>query len=91
MNVIKMFSTSLLIYCGPLAYNFLHRNLSDSLPSLRTVQRTLHKDYRMFVEGDFRCDDLLVHLNSFNAKKLVSIGEDATRVIVRVEYHCESK
>lgn len=31
-----------------------------------------------------------MHLNSFNAEKLVSIGEDATRVIARVEYDCES-
>ena len=88
--VIKKFATSLLIYCGPMAYNFLHRNLQDALPSLRTVQHIVSKDYKPFHEGQFRFDELLVHLNSYKATKIVSIGEDATRLIGRVEYDSES-
>ena len=33
-HIIKKFSTSLLIYAGPRAYNFLHRNIPDGLPCL---------------------------------------------------------
>ena len=32
-EVIKKFATSLFIYCGPMAYNFLHQNLHGALPS----------------------------------------------------------
>ena len=85
-HVIKKFATSLLIYCGPMAYNFLHRNLQDALPSLRTVQRIISKDYKPFYEGQFRFDELLVHLISYKAVKVVSLGEDARRLIGRVEY-----
>ena len=36
--VMKKFSTSLLKYAGPRAYNFMHENMPHALPSLRTVQ-----------------------------------------------------
>ena len=39
-HIIKKFSTSVLIYTGPRAYNFLQRNI-DGLPCLRTVQRII--------------------------------------------------
>lgn len=39
-------STAPFIYCGPLAYDFLHQNMSQALPSLRTVQRIIHAQYR---------------------------------------------
>ena len=37
-EIMKKFSTALLIYAGPLAYEFLHQNMPEALPSLRTVQ-----------------------------------------------------
>ena len=89
-TIIKKFATSLLIYCGPLAYNFLHCNLAKALPSLRTVQRSFEKDYKPFCEGIFRFDELLAHLTAYNAAKIVACGEDATRLISRVEYDSES-
>ena len=89
-EVVKKFATSLLVYCGPLAYNFLQCNLSKALPCLRSVQRIFTKKYNVFVEGDFRFDDLLEHLTSYNSTTIVTIGEDATRVIGRVEYDSES-
>ena len=89
-EVMKKFSTSLFIYSGPMAYEFLHRNLPTALPSLRTVQRIVHNEYHHLHEGDFRFDDLLAHLNSYKTAKVVSIGEDATRVISRVDYDSET-
>ena len=35
-------------------------------------------------------DGLLVHLNSYDAPKVVTIGEDAARLISRVEYDSET-
>ena len=88
--VIKKFASSLLIFCGPMAYNFIQKNMDAALPSLRTVQRLFHKDHRPFIEGEFRFDDLLVHLNKYEAVRLVSVSEDATRLIARVEYDNDS-
>ena len=36
-NLIKQFATALFVYSGPIAYNFLHKNMPECLPSLRTV------------------------------------------------------
>ena len=80
----QMVATSVLIYCGPMAYN-----LPNAIPSLRSVQRII-RDYKTFIEGDCRFDGSLRHLISFNAAKIVTIGEDATRIIGRVEYDNES-
>ena len=88
--IMKKFSTSLLIYAGPRAYNFMHENMPHALPSLRTVQRIIHSGYRPISEGEFRFDELVVHLHNFDADKVVAIAEDATRVIARADYDNES-
>ena len=88
--IVKKFATSMLIYCGPMAYHFLHCNLPNAMPSLRSVQHIVTRNYKTFIEGEFRFDDLLAHLNSFNAPKIVSLSEDATRIIGRIEYDCDS-
>ena len=89
-EILKKFSTALFIYCGPLAYEFLHQNMCQALPSLRTVQRIIHAQYKTLHEGIFRFDELLAHIIDHNAPKIVSIGEDATRVIGRIDYDSET-
>jgi len=61
-EIIKKFATPLLLYAGPMAYNFIHSDMPIALPSLRTVQRALHADYRMLSEGEFRFNELANHL-----------------------------
>ena len=85
-EVIKKFSTSLFIYSGPLAYNFIQQNMPATLPSLRTVQRSVRKEYLVIKDGEFRFDGLLKHLKRYGCPNIVSIGEDATRLISRVDY-----
>lgn len=41
-------------------------------------------------EREFRFQELLAHLNAYKAPKVVAIGEEATRVISRVEYDNET-
>ena len=89
-EILKKFSTSLLIYAGPLAYNFLHENLPQALPSLRTVQRIIHSEYNTISEGEFRFDELATHISQNKAPNAVTIGEDATRLISRVEWDAET-
>lgn len=84
----KKFSTSLFIYCGSLSYEFIYRNLSHALPSLRTVQTIVSNEFQPIEEGAFRFDALLHHLGLYDVdSKIVSIGEDATCLISRIEYN----
>ena len=85
-EIMKKFSTALLIYAGPLAYEFLHQNMPEALPSLRTVQTIVQSEYSVVHEGVFRFDKLLEHIQLHKSSKYVSIGEDATRIISRVDY-----
>ena len=81
----KKFASSLFIYAGPLAYRFIHQNIPEALPCVRTVQNILYHQYEPITEGEFL---LLQHLESYNAVKFV--GEDATRVVSRVDYDVET-
>ena len=85
-ETIKKFATILYIYTGSMAYEFIHRNLPEALPSLRTVQSLIHSEYSHIEEGKFRFDELLEHLTKRNAPNIVAIAEDATRIIKKVEY-----
>ena len=84
--LLKKFATSLYIYCGSRAYNFISSNIPRALPSLRTIQRFVAADYHPIGEGCFRFDELLNHLNAFKCQKVVALGEDATRVIKKIQY-----
>ena len=88
--MLKKFATSLFICCGPLAYHFLHQNIPEALPSLRTVQRIISTDYMPLHEGTFRYDELLAHIHSYKAAEFVTVGEDATRLVSRVDYDNET-
>ena len=73
--ILKKFATSLFIYCGSRAYTFIHNNMPQALPSLRTVQRFVAKDYQPIHEGVFRFDELLNHLIAFNPSRTVFNGK----------------
>lgn len=85
-EVIKKFSLSLLLTVGSSAYELLHDNLPEALPSLSTVQREANKCYSPLKEGEFMFDQLSAYLDAHNAPKIISVSEDATRIISRVEY-----
>ncbi len=89
-EVVKKFATSLFIYAGASAYSFLQQNLRHALPSMRTIQRSVYSEYKTMNEGEFRFDELVVHLSQHKAPKVITVGEDATRVIARVQYDCET-
>ena len=84
--VLKKFSTLLLINAGSMAYEFIHKNMPEALPSLRTVQSIIYKEYEHIREGQFRLDELLQHLKKHKAPYVVTIAEDATRIVKNVEY-----
>lgn len=63
-HVIKMFSTSFrFFHAGPLAYSFVHQNMPQALPSLRTVQCIVHNEYEVMHEREFRFVITLIVMN----------------------------
>ena len=75
-----------MLQAGSTGYQLLHKNMPKALASLSTVQREAAKQFNPLSEGEFVFDQLSVHLESCNAPKIVSILEDAIRVIPRIEY-----
>ena len=69
-----------------MAYEFIHKNLPQAMPSVRTIQSTIHSQYTHIEEGDFRFDQLSLHLEKHHLPRIVTISEDGTRIIKRVEY-----
>ena len=71
---------------GSSAYELLQKNLPEGIPSLSTTQREAYKCFSPLNEGVFMFDQWSAYLDMHNAPRIVSISEDATRVITRVEY-----
>lgn len=85
-EVLKKFGLSVWLAVGSSAYKLLHANMPEGFPSLSTVEREAKKRYTVPCEGEFLFDKLLAHLEAYSAERIVSISEDATRVVSRVEY-----
>ena len=85
-EIVKSYSLSLLVMIGPSAYKLIHANMPEAFPSLSTVEREASKRYHPLKEGEFLFDKLAAHLDAYQAPRVISISEDATRVVSRVEY-----
>lgn len=85
-EIMKKFSLSLLLMVGPSAYKLINANMPEAFPSLSTVEREASKCYQPLKEGEFLFDKLSAHLDAYNAPRIISISEDATRVVSHVEY-----
>ena len=84
--ILKKFATVLFILAGPMAYELIQQNMPEALPSIRTIQSTIYLEYKTISEGSFRFDELKGHLDQYDAPSFISIAEDATRIVGRVEY-----
>lgn len=82
----KSFATYLRMVSGPLAYETIQKNLSTALPSLSSTNRYIRQMKSPIIEGVLRCNELQLFLEQRQLPKIVSISEDATRIIGRVQY-----
>ena len=58
---------------------------------MQSIQATIHSEYKTIHEGTFRFDELKEHLDQYGAPGIVSVGgEDATRVVGKIEYDSET-
>ena len=60
--------------------------MPEALPSLRTVRRIVSEEYKPLEEGFFYFDELVHHLHAYKPPLLVSTGEDAARLVRRIDY-----
>lgn len=89
-EILKKFATALFILAGPMAYEFIHQNMPEALQCMRTVKSSIHAEYKTIDEGAFRFDELKKHIDRCKAPAVISIGEDAMRVVGRVDYDGET-
>lgn len=83
---IKFYASYLRMICGPLAYETIQKNLECALPSLTSVNRYIKSANCHIIEGVLRSEELLLFLKERDLPLAVSISEDATRIIGRVQY-----
>lgn len=87
---IKRYASYLRMICGALAYETIQRNLECALPSLTSTNRYIKSANCHIVEGILRSEELLIYLKERNLPLVVSLSEDATRIIGRVQYDATS-
>lgn len=87
---LKSYASYLRFLAGPLAYETLQRNMPLALPSLVTTNRFMARSHHSIIEGELRCDELLSFLTERKFSLCVSLSEDATRVVNRVQYDAQT-
>ena len=76
----------MLFMAGPTAYDSLHQNMPEALLFLFTIRKEMKKSYSNCIEGEFKLDKLLAHLDAHKYPRLISISEDATCIIRHIDY-----
>ena len=81
-----LFASYVRMVTGPLAYETIQKNLEGAMPSLPSTNRYIRKFNCHIIEGILRCDELKVYLEERNLPLVVSLSEDGTRIVDRVQY-----
>lgn len=87
---VRSFATNLRMIAGPLAYETLQRNLECALPSLPSTNRYVQKSNCHVTEGILRTNELVKYLEERDLPFVVSLSEDATKIINRPQYDSKS-
>lgn len=80
-----LFASYLRMITGPLSYNTIQKNLEAALPSLPSTNRYIRKFNCHITECILRCAELKVYLEERNLQFVLSLSEDATRIVDRVQ------
>ena len=83
---LRLFATLLRLLSGPLAYQTLQSNLVGALPSLPSINRYIKSSHFHITEGILRTEELRNYLSERYCPNFVSLSEDATRIVGRVQY-----
>lgn len=69
-----------------MAYETIYKNLEGALPSLPSANRYIRASNCRMTEGILRCEELSVYLKQRKQPPIVSLSEDATRMIGKIQY-----
>lgn len=83
---VKLFASYFRMIAGPLAYNIIQKNMPCALPSLSSTNRYINSSNCHIVEGILRSNELLIYLNERQLPLAVSISEDETHIVGRIQY-----
>lgn len=83
---LQQFATLLRMLSGSLGYQTLQSNLVGALPSLPSINRYIYASHFHITEGILRTEELRNYLNEREFPNVVSLSEDATRIVGRVQY-----
>lgn len=83
---LKSYASYLRMIAGPLAYQTIQKNLPLALPSISGTNRFIRRSHHNIVEGVLRSDELFAFLNERNLPLAVSLSEDSTRAVNRIQY-----
>lgn len=84
---VKRWAAYLRMLSGPIAYNTLQQNLNLALPSLSRVNYYVQNTHNTMDEGVLRSEELLLYLQERNLPLMVSLSEDATFIVDRVQFN----
>lgn len=82
----KQYASYLRMIIGPMAYETIQKNLEAAIPALPSTNRYIRSSNCHIVEGVLRCDELLVYLQKRKFPFEVSLSEDGTRIVDKVQY-----
>lgn len=71
---------------GRLAYQTFKANATHSMPSLSAIDDYIGRVKSNAEEGVLRTDGLAKYLQDLNLPKIVSLSEDGTRIVNRIQY-----
>lgn len=71
---------------GRAHYLTFKANSPRSVPSLSSINRRISKERAYSMEGEIRCKELRRYLEDLDLPMIVSLSEDATRIIGRPQY-----
>jgi len=83
---LKKFCVFLYFVVGRLLYETLESNLTNSLPSISSLNRFISTQKQNIVEGEYRFKELKEFLLERNLPLCVWASEDATRLTSKIEY-----
>lgn len=83
---LKLFCAYMRMLEGRLAYETFEANATHSVPSLISIDRFIGRVKSNVEEGVLRVDGLEKYLEDLNLPRIVSLSEDATRIVNRIQY-----
>lgn len=79
-------AAALRVLTGPSVYNMIQSRMNLALPSLSSTNRRITDGKYKMIEGHLEANRLSQYLDQHKLPRIVSLSEDATRIVARIQY-----